>query len=107
MTGDLLAGLTAPSTEHLGDGAVLLRGFAADEASALLAEIERITAAAPFRHLITPGGQRMSVAMTNCGAVGWVSDRRGYRYDPVDPETGRPWPVMPSLFRDLAATTAQ
>jgi alkylated DNA repair protein (DNA oxidative demethylase) len=107
MTGDLLAGLTAPSAESLGDGAVLLRGFASGEAPALLGEIERIAAAAPFRHLITPGGFRMSVAMTNCGSVGWVSDRRGYRYDPADPETGKPWPDMPALFRALAARAAQ
>lgn len=106
MTGDLLAGLTAPSAETLADGAVLLRGFAVDDAPALLAEIERIAGAAPFRHLITPGGFRMSVAMTNCGAVGWVSDRRGYRYDPQDPETGRPWPSMPPLFRALALRAA-
>jgi alkylated DNA repair protein (DNA oxidative demethylase) len=106
MTGDLLAGLAAPSTEELADGAFLLRGFAAEEAPALLAGIERIAVAAPFRHLITPGGFRMSVAMTNCGGLGWVSDRRGYRYDPVDPETGRNWPAMPPLFRALAARAA-
>ncbi len=106
MTGDLLAGLTAPSAETLADGAVLLRGFAAADAPALLAEIQRVAAAAPFRHLITPGGFRMSVAMTNCGAVGWISDRRGYRYGADDPETGRPWPAMPPLLRTLADRAA-
>lgn len=107
MTGDLLAGLAAPSIEELADGAVLLRGFAAADAPALLAAIERVAAAAPFRHLITPGGFRMSVAMTNCGAVGWISDRRGYRYGADDPETGRPWPAMPPLFRALAGRAAE
>ena len=106
MTGDLLAGLAAPSAEPLADGAVLLRAFALDEAPALLAEIQAIAQSAPFRHLITPGGFRMSVAMTNCGAVGWISDRRGYRYGPDDPETDRPWPAMPPLFKELAARVA-
>lgn len=107
MTGDLLAGLAAPSSEKLADGAVLLRGFAAADAPALLEGIARIAAAAPFRHLVTPGGFRMSVAMTNCGGLGWVSDRRGYRYDPADPETGRPWPAMPAPFAALAARAAE
>jgi alkylated DNA repair protein (DNA oxidative demethylase) len=106
MTGDLLAGLAAPSAEPLADGAVLLRAFALDEAPALLAEIQVIARSAPFRHLITPGGFRMSVAMTNCGAVGWISDRRGYRYGPDDPETDRPWPAVPPLFKELAARAA-
>ncbi len=107
MTGDLLAGLSVPSAEALADGAVLLRGFAVADSPALLGEIERIAEAAPFRHLITPGGFRMSVAMTNCGAVGWISDRRGYRYGADDPETGRPWPAMPPLFRALAGRAAE
>ncbi len=107
MTGDLLAGLMSRGTEPLADGAMLLRGFAVDDAPALLAGIGRISAAAPFRHLVTPGGFRMSVAMTNCGAVGWISDRRGYRYGPDDPETGQPWPGMPAIFRDLAERAAE
>ena len=65
-----------------------------------------IAQAAPFRHLVTPGGYTMSVAMTNCGRVGWVSDRTGYRYDPVDPDTGAPWPPMPAAFLDLAVRAA-
>src|SRR5207249_341954 len=69
-------------------------------------EVARVTEAAPFRHLVTPGGYTMSVAMTNCGPVGWVSDRTGYRYDPLDPDSGRPWPAMPELFRDLAYRAA-
>ncbi|RJF88829.1 DNA oxidative demethylase AlkB [Oleomonas cavernae] len=91
----------------LGDGAMVLRGFALAIDADLLAAIDQVTAAAPFRHLVTPGGLRMSVAMTNCGTVGWVSDRRGYRYDPVDPDSGRPWPAMPALFAGLAARAAQ
>ncbi len=107
MTGDLFAGMAAPGTETLAEGAVILRGFVLDEAPALLAAIDAVAAAAPFRHLVTPGGFRMSVAMTNCGAVGWISDRRGYRYGPDDPETGRPWPAMPALFQALAARAAR
>ena len=98
---------TSPrSCERLEEGAVLLRGFATAEAPALVEEVARIAHAAPFRHLVTPGGYTMSVAMTNCGRVGWVSDRTGYRYDPVDPDTGIPWSAMPGAFLDLAARAA-
>ncbi len=97
---------TPSSHEPLEDGAVLLRGFAAALAPALVEEVARIAQAAPFRHFVTPGGFTMSVAMTNCGRVGWVSDRRGYRYDPVDPDTGQPWPEMPAAFLDIAAGAA-
>lgn len=65
-----------------------------------------IVEAAPFRHLVTPGGQRMSVAMTNCGPYGWISDRRGYRYEPIDPDSGKPWPALPDPFLDLARRAA-
>jgi DNA oxidative demethylase len=95
-----------PSQTTLADGAYLLRGFALMRVSALLAEISDIEAAAPFRHLETPGGLRMSVAMSNCGAVGWVSDRRGYRYSTQDPLSGQPWPPMPSTFSTLAKSAA-
>lgn len=110
MIGDLFADLGAPNagkTEPLADGAVVLRGFALADAPALLAAVGEITAAAPFRHLETPGGFRMSVAMTNCGEVGWVSDRRGYRYQPLDPLTGNRWPAMPPLFLSLARRAAE
>lgn len=90
----------------LGEGAVRLSGFARDAAPALLGAMEAVAAAAPFRHLVTPGGYAMSVAMTNCGQVGWVSDRTGYRYDPIDPQTGRPWPAIPPVFGDLALRAA-
>lgn len=95
-----------PACEQLEDGAVLLRDYATTQAPCLVEEVGRIVQAAPFRHLITPGGYTMSVAMTNCGRVGWVSDRTGYRYDPVDPDTKAAWPVMPPAFLDLAASAA-
>ena len=105
--GDLLAGLDAPAeTRPHVDGLTLLPGFAAAESDKLLAAIAAITAAAPFRHMVTPGGFRMVVAMTNCGVAGWVTDRKGYRYTPVYPESGRPWPPMPAVFRDLAVRAA-
>jgi alkylated DNA repair protein (DNA oxidative demethylase) len=92
--------------QQLGLGAVLLRGRALPAEAALLPALESILAAAPLRHMVTPGGFEMSVAMTNCGAVGWVADRSGYRYDPLDPLSGRPWPPMPALLRRLAGTAA-
>ena len=95
-----------PSQEWLEEGALLLRGFITASAPALLEEVARIAQSTAFRHLVTPGGHTMSVAMTNCGRVGWVSDRTGYRYDPVDPGTGSPWPAMPALFLDLAVRAA-
>lgn len=106
MIDDLFGYSDVPAREQLADGALLLRGYASDAAVELLQAIDAITAAAPFRHMITPGGYRMSVAMTNCGSVGWVSDRRGYRYQPTDPDTGRPWPAMPATFTELAAQAA-
>jgi len=95
-----------PSREPLEEGAVLLRGFASAVAPRLLEQVERISQAAPFRFLTTRGGYTMSVAMTNCGRTGWVSDRTGYRYDPIDPDTGKPWPPMPEAFLSLAAGAA-
>jgi len=94
------------SREILADGAILLRKFAEIEAPALVDSIAKIAEAAPFRHLITPGGYRMSVAMTNCGSAGWVSDRTGYRYDAFDPQTGSMWPEMPEAFLALAHRAA-
>jgi DNA oxidative demethylase len=92
--------------ERLGLGAVVLRGFATADAAALLAGLREVIAKAPFRHMVTPGGFRMSVAMTNCGTLGWVTDRTGYRYDAVDPESGHPWPRMPDAFLRLARDAA-
>ena len=90
----------------LAPGAVVLRGFALGDEAALLADLAAVIAEAPLRHMITPGGHRMSVAMTNCGALGWVSEASGYRYDPVDPERGAPWPALPASLRRLARDAA-
>ena len=98
---------TRPSHEQIANGAWLLRGFALGNVAALLAEIEQIETAAAFRHLETPGAFRMSVAMTNCGSLGWVSDRRGYRYSTHDPLSGQPWPPMPAVFSTLAGRAAR
>jgi alkylated DNA repair protein (DNA oxidative demethylase) len=106
MTGDLFAATGRPGIEPLAEGAMVLRGFALDREGALIDAFEEVAAVSPFRHLVTPGGYTMSVAMTNCGAAGWVSDRRGYRYDTHDPETGKPWPPMPAAFLELAVRAA-
>jgi len=92
--------------QTLCEGAVLLRGRALAVDTTLLAAIEAIAAQAPFRRMVTPGGFEMSVAMTNCGGAGWVTDRTGYRYDPRDPESGAPWPAMPDVFLSLAREAA-
>jgi alkylated DNA repair protein (DNA oxidative demethylase) len=107
MSGDLFepdAGIELP--QYLAPGAVLLRGFATAESAALAADLRRVLARAPFRHMVTPGGLSMSVAMTNCGSYGWVSERTGYRYDAIDPESGKPWPPMPESFLKLAGEAA-
>ena len=95
-----------PSREAMAEGAVVLRGFAKPVEAELIADIGAIVAQAPFRHMVTPGGHAMSVAMTNCGSAGWVTDRSGYRYDADDPEAGKPWPAMPASFRGLAGSAA-
>lgn len=109
MTGTLFNNLSEPeaSREPLVPGAMILRNFAAAEEAPVLAALESVIAAAPFRHMITPGGFRMSVAMTNCGPLGWVSDRSGYRYSAIDPSSGLPWPHMPEPFLRLATTAAE
>jgi alkylated DNA repair protein (DNA oxidative demethylase) len=86
------------------DGILVLPGFA--DAGAAMAHVEAIAAQAPFRHMLTPGGHAMSAAMTNCGPLGWVSDRRGYRYTPHDPVSGQPWPLMPDSLAAMATTAA-
>ena len=108
MMQDLFSGLTSaqPEQENLAEGAVLLRGFALSAEQDLLSGLSAITEQAPFRHMVTPGGFTMSVAMSNCGPLGWVSDRSGYRYSPVDPQTGRNWPQMPESFLQLAQKAA-
>ncbi|MFC4160253.1 DNA oxidative demethylase AlkB [Chitinimonas lacunae] len=104
MTLDLFA--ESDGAELLAPGAWLLRGFALVDAPVLVAAIESITAAAPWRHMEIPGGLRMSVAMSNCGDYGWVADRRGYRYDRLDPHSGQPWPPLPAVFDRLARAAA-
>ncbi|TXL71741.1 DNA oxidative demethylase AlkB [Vineibacter terrae] len=95
-----------PACEAMAPRAVVLRGFARDDGAALLRAVAIVTAQAPFRHMVTPGGFTMSAAMTNCGRVGWLTDRKGYRYDAVDPETGLPWPGLPEPFVALARHAA-
>ncbi len=97
----------SPRHVSLDEGAVLLSGFAAPVDRELLEALTQIARNAPFRHMLTPGGWPMSVAMTNCGAAGWVTDRSGYRYDPIDPESGQGWPQMPAVFADLATRAAE
>ena len=108
LTADLFESVpdVRPAQEAMAEGAVLLRGFASPAETGLIAALRAIVEQAPFRHMMTPGGHQMSVAMTNCGSVGWVTDRTGYRYDTNDPEAGRPWPAMPPVFRDLAGAAA-
>ena len=101
---DALPTYAAP--EAIAPGAAILRGFALPVADALMQGVEAVLAAAPLRHLVTPGGQTMSVAMSNCGPLGWVSDRRGYRYSATDPMSNQPWPAMPAGFLALATNAA-
>ena len=97
------------SVQHvqIAPGAMWLQGFALSVDGQLLADLEKIAAAAPFRHMLTPGGRRMSVAMTNCGTFGWVTDQSGYRYDSRDPASGILWPPIPAAFTELAAAAAE
>ncbi|MCA1359473.1 DNA oxidative demethylase AlkB [Bradyrhizobium sp. IC3069] len=109
MTADLFDSVAEaqPSRENIADGAVLLRGFVKPIESGLIDAVRAIVAQSPFRRMTTPGGHLMSVAMTNCGERGWITDHTGYRYDPIDPRTGAPWPAMPPLLRDLARRAAE
>lgn len=93
-------------TEHLGTGALVLRAFARSSAGTLVEALEGAIQHSPFRRMSTPGGYRMSVAMSNCGEAGWVSDVTGYRYDALDPASGVRWPAMPRTFRELATRAA-
>jgi alkylated DNA repair protein (DNA oxidative demethylase) len=108
LTADLFESVpdVRPAQEAMAEGAVLLRGFASPVETDLIAALRATVEQAPFRHMVTPGGHQMSVAMTNCGSFGWVTDRTGYRYDTNDPVAGRPWPAMPPAFRELAAQAA-
>jgi alkylated DNA repair protein (DNA oxidative demethylase) len=108
VTGDLFSDVPPGDGDvvPLAEGAVLLRGIAASDSETLMKSLEEISSAAPFRHMVTPGGYRMSVAMTNCGEAGWISDETGYRYDSTDPQSGRIWPPMPASFLHLATHAA-
>jgi alkylated DNA repair protein (DNA oxidative demethylase) len=108
LTADLFESVSDARAPHesMAEGAMLLRGFAKSFEAELIADLRDIVAQAPFRHMITPGGYQMSVAMTNCGSAGWVTDRNGYRYDANDPEAGKPWPAMPPSFCELAGQAA-
>jgi len=108
LTADLFASLpdVQPAREPIAEGAVLLRGSACPFEPELIAALRDIADQAPFRHMSTPGGHQMSVAMTNCGHAGWVTDRSGYRYDGADPQSGKAWPEMPASFRKLAEQAA-
>jgi alkylated DNA repair protein (DNA oxidative demethylase) len=105
---DLFAGV-APSEEtvRLGDGATLLRGCASEIAPFIVKAISHIAKTSPFRQMVTPAGYTMSVEMTNCGRAGWTTDRKGYRYATIDPETNAPWPSMPLTFQRFAEMTAE
>jgi alkylated DNA repair protein (DNA oxidative demethylase) len=108
MMNDLFATLdrASPQREELADGAVLLRAWALPFEGDILEGLQHVTTRAPFRHMVTPGGFVMSVAMTNCGTAGWVTDRTSYRYDLCDPESGMHWPAMPEPFMGLAVAAA-
>jgi DNA oxidative demethylase len=98
--------LAQPSIESLAEGVTLLRAFCHDEAPALLDTIASVAASSPFRQMVVPSGHTMSVAMTNSGDLGWITDRTGYRYTTVDPTTGKPWPPMPTPLLQLAQRAA-
>jgi alkylated DNA repair protein (DNA oxidative demethylase) len=106
MTADLFANDADMQCVPITQDAVLLRNFAVDEAEGLLSAVRDVIHAAPLRHMVTPGGYRMSVATSSCGVVGWVSDREGYRYASHDPVDGKPWPTLPERLRELAQRAA-
>lgn len=92
--------------EVIDDGVVLLRGFAAEQAQRWVDAVQSIQAQAGFRLMQVPGGKTMSVAISNCGDWGWVSDLQGYRYSATDPLSGSPWPAMPAFLQQQAAGAA-
>lgn len=104
---DLFAPATPGQPRWLGRQAVLLPGFALARVEQLLPALRQIVLAAPFRNMVTPGGRTIAVRVTNCGDLGWISDLRGYRYSPVDPLGGQPWPALPDVFLELARSAAQ
>ncbi len=106
VTLDLFSPQDTSSRKRIGPSAFVLQGFAMPYVDDLLACIHVMEQEAAFRHMVTPGGFTMSVAITNCGKLGWTSNRHGYRYSVTDPDTGQPWPHMPSTFSRLAREAA-
>ena len=104
--GNLFPAEELPPDENLAPGATLLRSFATPNETPILEALQQIEAQSPFRHMQTPGGFRMTVSMTNCGPQGWITDRKGYRYEAFDPDTKLPWPPMPQVFSTLASKAA-
>lgn len=104
---DLFTPAPSSDPQWLGQQVALLPGFALSQVERLLPALRQIVLAAPFRNMTTPGGRTISVRVTNCGDLGWISDQRGYRYSPVDPLSGQPWPALPEVFIDLARCAAQ
>ncbi|MDH1104442.1 DNA oxidative demethylase AlkB [Pseudomonas mosselii] len=98
--------LFAPHPQRLAPQTTLMPGFALPDLEPLLDALRPVLRAAPFRHMQTPGGLRMAVALTNCGSLGWISDENGYRYTPIDPVSAKPWPALPQVLIDLATRAA-
>lgn len=96
----------APAIEEILPEVWLLKNFSSQNELAILQDLANVIAQAPLRHMMTPMGFAMSAAMTNCGELGWVSGRKGYRYDAIDPNTSQPWPAMPESFMTLAKQAA-
>lgn len=99
---DLFQSPISDQRESIGPCAFVLRGFALPYVDDLIPALADIAACSPFRNMVTPGGFTMSVALTNCGPLGWTTDRHGYRYTALDPDSGKPWPAMPNVFAALA-----
>ena len=95
-----------PRTEQIGEQSWVLHGFALPLIEQILPALDAILAVAPLRHMVTPGGFSMSVGTSSCGALGWITDRHGYRYSSVDPLSDLPWPAMPQVFSTLAQSAA-
>ncbi|MDT3309832.1 DNA oxidative demethylase AlkB [Pseudomonas sp. rhizo66] len=96
-----------PRAEQIGEQSWVLHGFALPLIEQILPALDAILAAAPLRHMVTPGGFSMSVGTSSCGEWGWITDRSGYRYSGVDPLNGLPWPQMPNSFAALAHSAAE
>ncbi len=104
---DLFADRHSGACEAIGPNAFVLYGFALSFVDALLPAIAVLEQHAPFRHMVIPNGFSTSVALTNCGDLGWTASRQGYRYTSTDPDSGQPWPCMPAAFARLAHEAAQ